>query len=317
MKSDRFSKVHLEPLKTYTFRNQVTPYDRCRGREFISSDFTYVVRKIQEAHERGSAVVAFVGSQVLEEGLGLYIIQMVRDGWITHVATTGAGAQYDVQAALTGWTGTVDQLPQDLPRLGMWQEIGDVTVSALQAGAMHGLGYGESLGYYLMRHQNTFPYIAQSVLWKGYQAGIPITCHPTIGADEIHTNPGINFRVLGQASGWDFQGFCHSISKLEGGVFLNIGSQVTGVEVFLKALSIVRNLGYTVEKITTANFDWIVLGDYHRSVGYKDWDYYYRPRKNVVHRPTSLGGKGFHFEGEHRLLIPSLLRQLNIPLEVS
>ena len=92
---------------------------------------------------------------------------------------------------------------------------------------------------------------------------------------------------------------------------MNFGSTVTGPEVFLKALSIARNLGFAVHHITTANFDIVKLGDYHSKVGYDDWEYYYRPRKNIIHRPTSLGGKGYHFEGLHRETIPAIWSQWN------
>ncbi len=109
------------------------------------------------------------------------------------------------------------------------------------------------------------------------------------------------------ASGRDFRTFATSVSGMEGGVFLNFGSAVTGPEVFLKALTVVRNLGHTVAQITTANFDIISLGEeYHGKVGYENPVYYYRPRKNIINRPTSLGGHGYHITGDHVVTIPNL-----------
>ncbi len=103
---------------------------------------------------------------------------------------------------------------------------------------------------------------------------------------------------------------CVSVSRLDGGAFLNFGSSVIGPEVFLKALSIARNLGYPTYRITTANFDLIDLGDYHQPLGYDDPLYYYRPRKNIVNRPVSRGGKGYHFTVDHKVSIPALHARL-------
>ncbi|NLC68361.1 MAG: hypothetical protein GX754_06170, partial [Clostridiaceae bacterium] len=128
--------------------------------------------------------------------------------------------------------------------------------------------------------------------------------------DIIHQHPIVDFAAIGATSGIDFHKFCYSVSRLDGGVFLNFGSAVIGPEVFLKALSIARNLGYPTFNITTANFDLVDLGDYRTRIGYDDPHYYYRPRKNIVNRPTSRGGKGWHFCGDHRLTIPSLYRRL-------
>ncbi|HUV91930.1 MAG TPA: SIS domain-containing protein, partial [Anaerolineales bacterium] len=128
-----------------------------------------------------------------------------------------------------------------------------------------------------------------------------------IGADIIHQHPDCDFGILGWASGQDFKIFCASISNLENGVFLNFGSAVTGAEVFLKAISITRNLGYPVRGFTTANFDLIPLGkDYRSPVGKDTPEYYYRPRKNIVNRPTSLNGIGYHIQGDHLQTIPYL-----------
>ena len=138
-----------------------------------------------------------------------------------------------------------------------------------------------------------------------------VTIHVTIGTDIIHQHPAADFGALGAASGLDFRAYCATVAKLEGGVFCNFGSAVTGPEVFLKALSIARNLGHTVSRITTANFDLFPLrGDVHAPVGKDDIEYYYRPRKNIVNRPTSLGGQGFHIRGDHAATIPNLYHLL-------
>jgi hypothetical protein len=143
-------------------------------------------------------------------------------------------------------------------------------------------------------------------LWNAYESKIYATIHVTIGADIIHQHPNADFYAIGGSSGVDFQKICDTVSRLEGGVFLNFGSAITGPEVFLKAISIARNLNYQVKNIVTANFDLKPLGDYRSKIGYDDPNYYYRPRKNIVNRPTQNGGIGWHFELNHKVSIPAL-----------
>ncbi len=303
-----FDGVRMAPLAAWGWRQAVQPVDWREDGEPLSQDFGRLLERIRQAKRAGAALVWFAGSQVFEDGLGSYLVQLLNNGWITHLATTGAGMTYDIQAATTGWAGFVRRLPQDLPRFGGWQEVGLAVDAALTVSRAESAGLGESLGAYFEQTPPAWPRLGALV--EAYRLRIPVTAHLTIGCDEFQSYPGLDFRQLGRASGLDFQVFCRSVSNLSDGVFLNLGSQVTGVELFLKALSIARNLGYPVHPLTTANFDRIRLGDYRRPVGYGDWDYYYRPRKNVVHRPVSLGGEGFHFEGEHQVWLPRLVRGL-------
>ncbi len=172
------------------------------------------------------------------------------------------------------------------------------------------MGYGAAIGKFITENAALFPYRQVGILYNAYRLGIPATIHITIGADIIHQHPRADFAALGAASGEDFQHFTASVSELEGGVFLNLGSAVTGPEVFLKALTIVRNLGYPVFHITTANFDLRPLPDYRAPVKATVPDYYYRPRKNIINRPTAKGGMGYHIEGDHRVTIPNLHKRL-------
>jgi len=155
-----------------------------------------------------------------------------------------------------------------------------------------------------------FPHTGDCVLYQAYKLGVPATYHIALGTDIIHQHPGADFGAIGKTSGVDFHRLCESVSRLDGGVFLNYGSSVIGPEVFLKALSIARNLGYPTFDITTANFDLVDLGDYRAAIGYEDPLYYYRPRKNIVNRPTSRGGKGWHFTADHKVSIPNLYARL-------
>ena len=144
------------------------------------------------------------------------------------------------------------------------------------------------------------------MLYQAYKADVPATYHIALGTDIIHQHPSVDFAAIGACSGVDFHKFCYSVSELEGGVYMNFGSGVIGPEVFLKALSISRNLGHPTRQITTANFDLIDLGDFRKPIGYDDPNYYYRPRKNIVNRPVSTGGKGWHFVVDHKVSIPNL-----------
>ena len=165
-------------------------------------------------------------------------------------------------------------------------------------------------GRWIAEHPGQFPYREVGLLYTAYRLGIPATIHVTIGADIIHQHPAADFGAIGAASGLDFRIFAASVSELEGGVFLNFGSAVTGPEVFLKALTIARNLGHKIERFTTANFDLRPLPDVHAPIGSDQVDYYYRPRKNIVNRPVSLGGQGFHITGDHTVTIPNLYQRV-------
>lgn len=206
-----------------------------------------LVEAMVAARQVGAARVAFFGSDVLGEGLQPAIVRLLEQGWLTHVATTGAGVQYDVEAAL--WCGIIEeQQGPDLARAGMWREVGEVVLGAVDEGARSESGFGASLGGWIAKRPAIFPRRDLSAVHAAHRLGVPYTVHVTFGADDVHTHPGIDFAALGTVAGLDFKIFCRSLADLGGGgVFLHFASAVTGVEVFLKALSIVRNLGHRIE----------------------------------------------------------------------
>jgi hypothetical protein len=213
--------------------------------------------------------------------------------------------------------GTSEDVPTAIEdgSFGMWEETGRWMNEALQFGAKNSLGYGESLAAYVDMHPERFPYKEDCVFYQAYKHDVPATYHIALGTDIIHQHPIVDFAAIGYTSGVDFKYMCNSVSQLDGGVFLNFGSGVIGPEVFLKALSISRNLGYDTFKITTANFDLKDLGDFKSRIGYENPDYYYRPRKNIVNRTTSVGGWGWHFCGNHLITIPNLYKKIIAGLE--
>jgi hypothetical protein len=278
--------------------------------EWGNADFNELVDRIAEARKNGRPVIWSMGAHVIKNGMSRYIIELIKRKLITHVAGNGAGSIHDFELAYNG--GTSEDVPTAIEdgSFGMWEETGRWMNEALQMGAKEGMGYGESLAVYIDKNPDRFPYREDCVLYQAYKNGIPATYHIALGTDIIHQHPIVDFAAIGAVSGVDFHKICYSVSMLDGGVFLNFGSGVIGPEVFLKALSISRNLGYPTFKITTANFDLINLGNYRLKIGYDDPNYYYRPRKNIVNRPTSVGGKGWHFCGDHKETIPNLYKKL-------
>jgi len=274
------------------------------------AEFCELVERVKLARQSNRPVILSLGAHVIKNGLSRYLIALIREGYVTHIASNGAGSIHDFELCYLG--GTSEDVPTAIEdgSFGMWEETGRWMNEAIIQGAQDGVGYGAALARYIDANLERFPYIADCVLYQAYRFGVPATYHIALGTDIIHQHPSVDFAAIGQTSGQDFKSICESVSQMDGGVFLNFGSGVIGPEVFLKALSIARNLGYPTFNITTANFDLKDLGDYRAKIGYDDPDYYYRPRKNVVNRPTSAGGKGWHFTVDHRVSIPSLYRRL-------
>lgn len=277
---------------------------------FDSPEFDTLIEKLGAARDAHRTITCFIGAHVIKCGLSRYLIWLMEHGYITHLATNGAGSIHDFELAYLG--GTSEHVPTAIEdgSFGMWEETGRWMNEAIREGAARDLGYGQSLYAYVCAHKDRFPYLDDCVFYRAYEMGVPMTYHVTIGTDIIDQHPYADYGALGKTSGIDFGYFCHSIATLDGGVHLNIGSAVTGAEVFLKALSIARNQGYPTFDITTANFDIIPLGDYRSDIGKDKYDYYYRPRKNVINRPTSQGGTGLYIYGHHEETIPSLYARL-------
>jgi len=283
-------------------------------------EFEELAERIRQAKRKHRPIIWSLGGHVIKAGLSRYLIELMKSGFVQHLAGNGAVSIHDFELAYLG--GTSEDVTSALEdgTFGMWEETGRWMNQAIRDGWLkrsqrrsQRLGYGESLAVYIDKHPKRFPYRDISVLYQGYQCGIPVTFHIALGTDIIHQHPNIDFSALGGTAGIDFKKYCESVTQLEGGVFLNFGSAVIGPEVFLKALSIARNLGFKVKKFTTANFDLLDLGNYRTINGHNIYHYYYRPWKNIVSRPVSLGGKGFHFSIDHKVSIPLLYQKLITP----
>jgi len=272
---------------------------------FDNPELAEVAERIVAARRAGRPVIWSIGAHVVKRGLAPVLIDLMERGVITHLASNGAATIHDFEIAFMGHTSEDVATSLADGSFGMAEETGALMNGAIRAGAREGLGVGEALGR-LLSGEKLFPFRDRSLLYTAYRLRIPYTVHVALGTDIIHQHPACDFAALGWASGQDFRIYVTSVSQLEGGVFCNFGSAVIGPEVFLKALSIVRNLGHTVRVFTTANFDLVPLGDYRRPIGDDVVEYYYRPRKNIVNRPVALGGRGYHITGDHRVTIPNL-----------
>ena len=298
---ERHNLVRLDPL--------LSPGED-RSPRILDPEFEQLVARIIAARRAGRPVIWSQGAHVIKNSLSRYLIALMRSGVITHLSGNGACSIHDFELAYLG--GTSENVPTAIEdgSFGMWEETGRWMNEALQEGARRGWGYGEALARYIDARPERFPYREDCVLYQAWRLGVPATYHIALGTDIIHQHPIVDFGAIGQTSGVDFHRMCYAVSRLDEGVFLNFGSAVIGAEVFLKALSISRNLGYPTYHITTANFDLIDLGDYHSKIGYDDPNYYYRPRKNIVNRPVSRGGVGWHFCVDHKISIPNVYDRL-------
>lgn len=272
--------------------------------------FDELAERVVRARRNGRPVICSIGAHVIKCGLSRYLIALMRAGVITHLAGNGACSIHDFELSWLG--GTSEDVPTAIEdgSFGMWEETGRWMNEAINRGAAQGQGYGEALAVAMGEQPERYPHQDDCVLYQARRLGVPATYHIALGTDIIHQHPVCDFGAIGRASQVDFLRLCHGVSQMDGGVFLNFGSAVIGPEVFLKALSIARNLGYPTFDITTANFDLKPLGDFRVKVDDDNPDYYYRPRKNIVNRPVSRGGKGWHFEGDHRQTIPALYQRL-------
>ena len=258
-------------------------------------DFLALVDDIVAAYQNEKPVIVMMGGHVIKCGLSPLLIDLAKRGVITGFAFNGASSIHDFEIALIGETSEDVSASLQTGQFGMWEETGGLMNTAIQHAADIGIGMGEALGKQLVEMEA--PYNAYSLLANGVQHDVPITVHVAIGTDIIHQHPIANGAAIGAASFTDFRLLTALVQELEGGgVVLNLGSAVILPEVFLKALTIARNLGRTVSHFTTANFD---------------MNQQYRPVENVVRRPTEMGGKGYTFTGHHELMIPLLVQAIN------
>jgi len=253
-----------------------------------AKDFRAVVEAVVRAKRRDAPVLLGIGAHFIKVGLSPLLLQGLSKQIFDGIAMNGAGVIHDVELALAGKTSEDVESQLADGSFGMARETARFIHSALASGAGEGLGFGAAVGKALATSRA--PHRGRSLLAGAWKRGVPVTVHVCIGTDITHMHPEADGALMGEASLRDFRSFCGLVARLQGGVYLNVGSAVVLPEVFLKAVSIVRNLG--LSRITTVNMDFQKL---------------YRPDVNVVLRPTRNGGKGFHLIGPHEILFPLLM----------
>lgn len=256
-------------------------------------DLRQIIRTVAQAKRDHRGVILLLGGHVIKVGLGPLINRLIDQGIVTHVAMNGAAAIHDFELAAFG--GTSEDVEEGLAdgSFGMSEETGAEMNRAISLAADRKQGMGEALAVTLAE-RTPLPGGDASILVSTQQHGVPITVHAAIGAEIIHQHPAADGAAIGATSHRDFRRLAGSIPDLhQGGVVLNLGSAVLMPEIFLKALTIARNLGNgRPTHFTAADFD---------------MQRHYRPRLNVVQRPTRIGGSGFLLTGHHELLIPLLV----------
>ncbi len=297
-----FGKIKTYPItqrknkvKVSDFASPITP--NCSVKTLLDTmprilageSFRQLISAIVSARADNKPVIAMIGGHVIKCGLSPILISLMEQGIITGLAMNGAASIHDFEIAIIGETSEDVGINIADGKFGMWEETGNLMNSAIIEGYKSSIGMGEALGRKLVDIKAKYSNL--SVLAEGFNLSLPITVHVAIGTDIIHQHPKADGAAIGETSFIDFRKFVSEVSELDGGVLLNIGSAVIMPEVFLKALSIARNLGNNVVNFTTANFDMFQ---------------HYRPNENVVKRPTNMGGKGYSITGHHEIMIPLL-----------
>jgi hypothetical protein len=288
--AERANKVNADSFATpHTAGGSLRGFLDSMPDFLAAQDLRKIVSAIATAVRNKRPVVLMMGAHSIKVGLNPVFVAAMRRGILNAIAFNGAGAIHDFELCYQGETSEDVQRGLDDGSFGMVEETGQRMNAALVDGVARGLGAGRALGEAARTAQ--YPNLSLSILATAAELDIPVTVHIAVGTDIIHQHPTTNGAVLGEASYRDFQTFAAVCAQLEGGVVLNIGSAVIMPEVFLKALTIARNLGHKVEHFTTATFD---------------MTRHYRPTENVQRRPTKLGGQGFYLVGHHEIMIPLL-----------
>jgi hypothetical protein len=247
--------------------------------------------QIRRARELNKPIIWGLGGHVVKTGMAPVIIDLMRRGFVSAVAANGSVLVHDAEIAMVGSTSEDVDATLGAGAFGGADETGRLLNDAARAGMQTGTGLGEALGRLLVERDP--PHKDFSLLCAAYEARVPFTAHITVGADIAHFHPATDGAALGQTTHTDFRLLAEMVRRMDGGgVYLNVGSAVVLPEVFLKAVTLVRNLGHTLTDITTANLDFIQS---------------YRPLTNVVRRPTASGaGRGYNITGHHELTVPLL-----------
>lgn len=280
--------------------------------DFDHPDLAALAARLRAAKDKGAARILMMGAHVIRGGVNRHIIDLLERGFIDHIALNGAGAIHDYELARIGETTESVARYVASGEFGLWRETGELNDWIAEAARLE-LGLGENAGRRIL--ESEYPHKDLSILAAAYRCGVPVTVHAGIGYDILHEHPNCDGAALGAASYRDFLIFVQTMTRLEGGVFLNFGSAIMGPEVYLKALAMARNVaaqnGGTIRRFTTVVFDIAPIhGDARRELPKSDPGYYFRPHKTILVRTVADGGESYYIRGEHRATMPALRRAL-------
>ncbi len=290
----RASKARAEDFaRPFTKGSGMAAFLQGLPRVLAAADLLAVVEAMRTAKARGGGIVWGLGAHVVKTGLSPVVVDLMERGFVSAIATNGAGIIHDFEVALAGATSEDVEASLGPGRFGMAEETGRLLNRAINDGVAKGLGIGQSVGAFLAAHHPQFE--RASIAAAAERLRIPLTVHVAIGTDIIHMHPDASGAALGEGSQRDFRYFVSNVAKLDGGVFVNCGSAVVLPEVFLKAVALVRNRGIALKDLTTVNLDFA---------------HQYRSQTNVVTRPTAGAGRGYSIIGHHEIMIPLLAAAL-------
>jgi len=303
-----FDEIDLSKVRTYSAKerqSKVTTSHEARPlragmsmREFIdglpailkADDLKQVAKAVVSAKTRNKPVIAMLGGHVIKTGCSPVLGDLANQGYITHFASNGSACIHDTELARFGHTSEDVASQLEDGSFGMAHDTAALVNGAAKRSAAGLEGFGQAAGAMLIEEKA--PHVERALLARAHRLNIPYTLHVALGTDIVHQHPDADGAAIGTASLRDFRIFAATVSRLgDGGVVLNLGSAVVMPEVFLKALSLARNIGHLITHFTTANFDMIQ---------------HYRPSVNVIQRPTLSGGKGYSITGHHEIMIPLL-----------
>lgn len=301
-----YDEFDLSGVRTYPLKSRKSkanaadfarPYSGAGIASFVESlpsilaggDFKAVVAALREARAADAGIIWGIGAHVIKTGVSPVLIDLMERGFVSAIATNGAGVIHDFELALSGATSEDVDEALGPGRFGMAEETGRLLNGAIRDGVRRGLGIGQAVGAWLAERRP--PHADVSLLASASRLAIPVTVHVAIGTDVIHMHPDADGAALGEGSLRDFRYFVSNVARLKRGVYLNCGSAVVLPEVFLKAVALARNSGVSLEGLTTVNLDFARL---------------YRPQTNVVTRPVAGIGQGYSLVGHHEVMIPLL-----------
>lgn len=295
---DRSSKVHIEDFgrpSTLSDKDLISTFPNM----LKAKDLNDLLDKCVFAIKHDKPIIVALGGHVVKLGLSPILIEFIENGAIKALASNGSVVIHDFEIAQFGETSEDVSNTLGDGSFGMVEETCDGINNIISAGFKDELGYGEAIGKYL--DNKDIPHSSLSLFGAAERKKIPFTVHVALGTDIVHQHETANGAAIGDCSLRDFRIFCQQVKALnDGGIFLNFGSAVIMPEVFLKAVTIVRNLGFPLENFYTAVFD---------------MNMHYRPQVNIVDRPTASGGKGYYFIGHHEIMIPLFFQSLKEKLK--